>query len=60
MSIYDAERSADELAQALRESRPPIIGRITDGKVLLDLRTVEPNEEADILKALVRLANKTS
>ncbi len=60
MAVYDTERSADELAQALRESRPPIIIRITDGKVLLDLRTVEPNEEADILKALVRLANKTS
>jgi L-seryl-tRNA(Ser) seleniumtransferase len=60
MAIYDAERSADELAQALRESQPPIIGRITDGRVLLDLRTVATNEEADILKALVSIANKTS
>src|SRR5579863_5031263 len=34
--------SADELAARLRESDPPIIARVDEGRVLLDLRTVFP------------------
>lgn len=60
IAIVDRNRSPDELAQALRWSRPPIIGRIADGRVLLDLRTVALQEETLILHALARLAPNSS
>jgi L-seryl-tRNA(Ser) seleniumtransferase len=34
--------SADALAAALRAGSPPVVARIADGRVLLDLRTVPP------------------
>jgi L-seryl-tRNA(Ser) seleniumtransferase len=44
--------SADALEQALRLSEPPVIARIAEAKVLLDLRTVAEDEEAELLDAL--------
>jgi L-seryl-tRNA(Ser) seleniumtransferase len=44
--------SADEIERALRLSKPPVIARIAEDKVLLDLRTVFEDEEALLLKAL--------
>lgn len=40
IAITHQEKSAQEIEQQLRASTPPIIGRISEGKVLLDLRTV--------------------
>ncbi|HEY2498170.1 MAG TPA: L-seryl-tRNA(Sec) selenium transferase [Candidatus Angelobacter sp.] len=49
--------SADELAARLRRHGPPIIARVEEGRVLLDLRTVlDPTEEAQIVRALLRVA----
>lgn len=48
--------SADELAAALRSSDPPIIARIEDGHVVLDLRTVFPQQDAAVAAALNRIA----
>lgn len=50
--------SADYLQQALRLSRPPIITRIADNRVLIDLRTVEPAEEVLILQAFRELKSQ--
>lgn len=47
--------TAAAMEKALREGTPPVISRIADGRVLLDLRTVEPSEEADLLSALLAL-----
>jgi L-seryl-tRNA(Ser) seleniumtransferase len=47
--------SADTLDEHLRLSRPPVIARINEGRVLLDLRTVAADEEADLLAALIAL-----
>ncbi len=44
--------SADELAAGLRKSEPPIIARVEDGRVLLDLRTVFPNQDAIVSDAI--------
>ena len=44
IAITHAERSAQDLEHRLRTSTPPIIGRISEGKVLLDLRTVFPDQ----------------
>jgi L-seryl-tRNA(Ser) seleniumtransferase len=44
--------SANELEEKLRTSDPPVISRIENDRVVLDLRTVSENEEADLLSAL--------
>jgi L-seryl-tRNA(Ser) seleniumtransferase len=48
--------SADELAARLRGSEPAIIARVEEGRVLLDLRTVFPEQDAAVLAALGRIA----
>jgi L-seryl-tRNA(Ser) seleniumtransferase len=48
--------SADELATQLRLAEIPIIARVDDGQVLLDLRTVFPEQDAAIAAALNRIA----
>jgi L-seryl-tRNA(Ser) seleniumtransferase len=47
--------SADELAARLRGSDPPIIARVEEGRVLLDLRTVFPEQDVAIEKALAMI-----
>jgi L-seryl-tRNA(Ser) seleniumtransferase len=47
--------SADALDRALRLSQPPVIARISESKLLLDLRTVAEDEEAALLAALTSL-----
>jgi len=37
--------SADALESALRRSKPPVIARIEEGRVLIDLRTVTPEDD---------------
>jgi L-seryl-tRNA(Ser) seleniumtransferase len=44
IAITDATRSAQEIEHHLRSSTPPIIARISEGKVLLDVRTVFPDQ----------------
>jgi L-seryl-tRNA(Ser) seleniumtransferase len=49
--------NADELAARLRTGDPPIIARVEQGRVLLDLRTVFADEDAAIAAALNRIAS---
>jgi len=44
--------SADELAARLRHADPPVIARVEEGRVLLDLRTVFPEQDAEVEAAL--------
>jgi L-seryl-tRNA(Ser) seleniumtransferase len=44
--------SADELLSALRQSNVPIIARIVDDRVAIDLRTVAESEEEELFGAL--------
>ena len=47
--------SADEFAERLRESDLPIIARVEEGRVLLDLRTVFPEQDIAIAAILTRI-----
>ncbi len=47
IAIESDSMSADRLAERFRCSHPPIIGRISDGRFLLDLRTVD--DPADLV-----------
>jgi L-seryl-tRNA(Ser) seleniumtransferase len=44
--------NAASLERQLRSSLPPVIARVEDGRVLLDLRTVSPVEEPELIAAL--------
>ena len=43
---------AEALAQRLRQADPPVIGRIEDDRVLLDPRTVLPDEDEPLLRGV--------
>lgn len=57
IALEHAHYSADEIEQRLRCSDPPIIGRVSEHKLLLDLRTVFPADEPDLARALRNLAS---
>jgi L-seryl-tRNA(Ser) seleniumtransferase len=46
--------SADRLLAALRRGSPCVVGRIADGSVVLDLRTVEPERDDELATAVNR------
>ena len=48
--------SPDELAAALRAGAPPVIGRIADQRLLLDLRSVDPREDDDLAEVIAGAA----
>ncbi len=48
--------SAVAIEARLRKCRPPVIGRIIDDQLVLDLRTVVETEESDLLRAMLSLA----
>jgi L-seryl-tRNA(Ser) seleniumtransferase len=48
-------RDADDAARALRHAPTPIIGRIDEGRLLLDLRTIFPSDDARVIVALREL-----
>jgi L-seryl-tRNA(Ser) seleniumtransferase len=50
---------AEALVKKLRESHPPVIARIDEERVLLDLRTVAPEHDA-LLAEQVKAASASS
>ena len=53
LALDSQKLSADALAGRLRAMQPlPIIGRVEEGRVLLDLRTVSPEQDSVIVQAL--------
>ena len=55
IALKHEKLTAAEMEQKLRFSSTPIITRIADDLVLLDLRTVNPSEEAELFDAVVAL-----
>jgi L-seryl-tRNA(Ser) seleniumtransferase len=45
-------REPESLEQQLRRGDPPVIGRVTDGRLLIDLRSVQPEEDETLTVAL--------
>ncbi len=50
--------SADELVARLRASDPPVVVRVEDGRVLLDLRTVFPEQDQLLADVISRLTTE--
>jgi L-seryl-tRNA(Ser) seleniumtransferase len=55
ISITDPRSSAAQLEQQLRRSSPPVVARISEAKVLLDLRTVFSEDLPALIAALKNL-----
>ena len=51
LAVSCKDLSADELAARLLASDPPIVARVEDGRVLLDLRTVFAEQDQIIIQA---------
>ena len=57
LAVTAQSLSADDLAARLRGNDPPIVARVEEGRVLLDLRTVlGPSEDAAIAAALLNIS----
>ena len=54
LAVRDPGRSPDWLAERLRRSPPHVVARVAEGRLLLDLRTVFPEQEAPLRDALLR------
>jgi L-seryl-tRNA(Ser) seleniumtransferase len=52
LSLHHVTLTADELLAFLRESNPPVIGRISEGCVLLDLRTIDAEFDTSLAALL--------
>jgi L-seryl-tRNA(Ser) seleniumtransferase len=56
LTVAEPERSPDALAAALRAGEPAVLARIAEGRLLIDLRTVFPEDDGRLRAALVRAA----
>jgi len=52
LAITCKNLSADQLTARLRHSDPPVIARVDEGRVLLDLRTVFPEQDEKLAQVL--------
>lgn len=55
LSLKHSALRADELLKRLRQSNPPVVGRIADDQILLDLRTVPLRFDEAIARMLAQL-----
>ncbi|MGE0712059.1 MAG: L-seryl-tRNA(Sec) selenium transferase [Planctomycetota bacterium] len=53
VAVASPERGADALVRALRLGEPAVFARIALGRVCFDPRTLDPGEEAELVRALV-------
>ena len=56
IALTSDKLSAQEIAARLRRSDPPVIARVEEGRVLLDLRTVFPQQDEVLKQLLVQIA----
>ncbi len=57
LAVAITTENSDGLAADLRDALPPIVARIAQRRVLLDLRTIAPDEDETVIGALKRLTS---
>jgi L-seryl-tRNA(Ser) seleniumtransferase len=60
IALTHSELSANEICTRLRGYEPPVIARVDEGSVLIDLRTVSPEQDALVGVALMSLTHEKS
>jgi L-seryl-tRNA(Ser) seleniumtransferase len=58
IAVISERMGADEIEKKLRLNSPPIIARVVDDQLTLDLRAVTPEGEKELVEALSRLAGE--
>jgi L-seryl-tRNA(Ser) seleniumtransferase len=58
VEVTAKERSEQELAHALRSGREAVLGRVRDGVLVLDVRTVFEDQEAALIRAVSNASEK--
>ena len=53
LAVSAGSGDAGKLANVLRTGDPPVIGRVQDGRLLLDLRTVLPDQDDSVARRLI-------
>ena len=56
LAVTSGKLPADDLAARLRSNSPPVVSRVEEEKVLLDLRSVMPEEDGIVERALKEVA----
>jgi len=56
LAIRPREKSADAMERGLRKGIPPVVARIAEDRLLVDLRTVDPAEDEALAAALAAAA----
>jgi L-seryl-tRNA(Ser) seleniumtransferase len=52
IALTHTDLSADDLSARLRANTPPVVARVEEGRVLVDLRTVFPEQDAILVETL--------
>ncbi len=55
IALRHSSLSPDAIDRNLRRNSPPVIARILEDKVLIDLRAVAADEEDELMEALLAL-----
>ncbi len=55
LALKHTQMSVSKFEESLRASNPPVITRILEDKVLIDLRTVSESEETELLQILTKI-----
>ena len=55
LAVTDSRGDAGWIERALRSGSPPVLGRVHEGKLLLDLRTVLPSQERALADRLIEV-----
>ncbi len=56
VAVTPAKLGLDDLAKALRAGTPAVMGRVQQDRLLLDLRSVPPRQDAELVAALQAVA----
>jgi L-seryl-tRNA(Ser) seleniumtransferase len=60
LAVTSATLSPDELARRLRSGRPPVVGRVERGRLILDFRAIFPEEDSVVGEALAKTSSDLS
>lgn len=59
VAVSHADRSISSLANRLRHGNPAVVGRVQKDRLYLDMRTVQPSQDADLVSVFESLSKKS-